>query len=59
MSHPVYPTFPTSPAPTLGQIFDSGQSGVWQFTSIGWVKRVVDLNSVNPIWPGQVTSTGL
>jgi hypothetical protein len=54
MTHPVYPTFPTSPAPTLGQVYDSGLSGVWEYTTIGWVKKEVNLNLLYPMWAGQL-----
>lgn len=58
MSHPVYPAeFPA--APTLGQVFDAGASGVWQFTSIGWVKKEINLQALNngyPIWPGDIVN---
>jgi hypothetical protein len=37
MSHPVYPTFPTSPAPVIGDTF-TADGATWTFSSIGWVK---------------------
>lgn len=53
MSHPVYPTFPTSPAPTLGQTF-TADGATWTFSSIGWVKTVIVRNDAYPMWVGQI-----
>lgn len=55
MTHPVYPTFPSNP--TIGQVYDSGASGIWEFTSIGWVKKVIKRNDLYPMWGGRINAT--
>jgi len=51
MSHPVVPTdFPTDPAPEFGDIHTTNEGARWEFCEIGWVKREIVLNHVNPIW---------
>lgn len=57
MSHPVYPTFPTSPAPTIGQVFVPAHGGSWTFTNIGWVKTSIVLTSDYPIYDGLLVDT--
>jgi hypothetical protein len=56
MAHPVYPTFPTSPAPTIGQTF-TANGATWTYSSIGWVKTVVVLTSDYPIYDGLLVNT--
>jgi len=53
MSHPVYPTFPTSPAPTIGQTF-TADGATWTYSNIGWVKTVIVRNDLYPMWVGQI-----
>ncbi len=52
MSHPVYPTFPTSPDPTIGQVYTPAHGGSWTYTDIGWVKTSIVLTSDYPIYEG-------
>ncbi len=52
MSHPVYPTFPTSPTPVLGQVFTATSGSVWVYTDIGWAKKIIVLTSNYPIYEG-------
>jgi hypothetical protein len=56
MAHPVYPTFPTSPAPVIGDTF-TDDGATWTYSSIGWVKTVIVLTSDYPIWQGQLVYT--
>jgi|GWRWMinimDraft_13_1066021.scaffolds.fasta_scaffold113919_2 hypothetical protein len=57
MSHPVFPTFPTSPAPTIGQTFTDGNGAVWVFGNIGWAKKTIVLTSDYPIYEGLMVNT--
>jgi hypothetical protein len=57
MAHPVYPTFPTSPAPVLGDVFEPVHGGSWTYTNIGWVKTEIVLTSDFPIYDGLVVDT--
>ena len=57
MAHPVYPTFPTSPAPTIGQVYTPAHGGSWTFTNIGWVKTSIVLTSDYPIYEGLMVNT--
>ncbi len=57
MSHPVFPTFPTSPAPTIGQTFTDGNGAVWVFSNIGWAKKTIILTSDYPIYEGLMVNT--
>ena len=52
MAHPVVPTFPTSPAPELGDVFEPIHGGSWTYTNIGWVKTDIVLTSDFPIYDG-------
>lgn len=52
MSHPVYPTFPTSPAPTIGQTFTDANGAVWTYGNLGWAKTRIVLTSDYPIYEG-------
>ena len=56
MSHPVYPTFPTSPAPVIVDTF-TADGATWTFSSIGWVKTVIVLTSDYPIYEGLMVNT--
>jgi hypothetical protein len=56
MAHPVYPTFPTSPAPVIGDTF-TDDGATWTYSSTGWVKTVIVLTSDYPIWQGQLVYT--
>ena len=50
MSHPVFPTFPSSP--TIGQTFTDANGAVWVFGNIGWAKKTIVLTSDFPIYEG-------
>jgi hypothetical protein len=56
MAHPVYPTFPTVPAPDLGDTF-TADGATWTYTNIGWVKTEIVLTSDFPIWQGRLVYT--
>jgi hypothetical protein len=43
-----YPTFPSTPS--IGDTFTDTNGTEWVFTSIGWVKKVVELNQDYPIY---------
>jgi hypothetical protein len=57
MSHPVYPTFPTSPAPVIGDVFEPVHGGSWTYSNIGWVKTVIVLTSDYPVYDGLMVNT--
>lgn len=50
MSHPVFPTFPSTP--TIGQVFTDVNNAVWTYSDIGWVKTKIVLTSNYPIYEG-------
>lgn len=55
MSHPVVPTdFPATPA--LGDIHTTTEGARWEWTNIGWVKREIVLNHVNPVYDGKLVN---
>lgn len=55
MSHPVYPTFPSTPE--IGDVFEPVHGGSWTYTSIGWVKTEIVLTSDYPIYNGLLVDT--
>lgn len=55
MSHPVYPTFPSTPS--IGDVYEPNHGGSWTYTTIGWVKTEIVLTSDFPVWQGQLVYT--